>query len=724
MLCEVGRITSGSAMTKRNRAMSAGRKTFKDDQSGNMGMVFALCLLPTVGFVGMATDVGRSFSIRSQINATLDACVVAGGRAFDLTADKEKAAKVARDCFQKYLPKGLSASISKINVDNKGNVNMAAASDMKPIFLPAVGVNTIKVTSFAQSLAPDAVPGEAGGGKNLEIALVMDVTGSMKDNSKLATAKLAANDLLDILMPTLAPGAPASKRSVRISIVPFSEYVNAGAFAPAATGVSSSAVSTYACTQSQTVCTPTAATCQSWSGFDNTGFDKNGYDKHGFDHNGFDHNSSGQSLGGGDNEDDNNQTPYDKHGYDSLGYDKNGWDHHGCDHRGTYHGHSNGGDGEGDDHGDHGDHGNNNNNNNDSNHDTRDHEVYNASGIDQHGFDHDGYDSSGFDHNGFDHDGYDHNGKDVHGRDHDGFDSQGRDVQGFDHDGYDKNGFDKNGCDHAGKDKYGNVTATGVHPHSAGQTCSSYRSSACTTQNVATTCSRTTYLNTCMAERMSSTGHDSDDAAPGTGSYFHAFTTTDVNGTNCAAPSVALTPLTNNKANLQAAIAALQPAGGTAGHIGTAWGWYTVSANWTNFWPAASAPAAADPAKLLKVVIIMTDGDYNTHYDTNYSQIYEDYSNNPAVANGRSRDQALALCSNMKTAGVEVFTVGVELSNNTAKTVLQNCASSPTTTSNIHYYDVSAATNQVSGLEAAFKNIATKIGTITGTGNRALVVNK
>ena len=56
--------------------------------------------------------------------------------------------------------------------------------------------------------------------------------------------------------------------------------------------------------------------------------------------------------------------------------------------------------------------------------------------------------------------------------------------------------------------------------------------------------------------------------------------------------------------------------GGTAGPVGTAWAWYTLSPNWASLWPRPIASRSAyDTAELRKIAILMTDGEYNTEYD-------------------------------------------------------------------------------------------------------------
>ena len=334
MLCELGRTLKGSADTKRNRASQAGRTSFRKNESGNIGMVFALAMLPTVAVVGMATDYGRAYLVKNQLNHALDACTLMGGRSFDsanqMSTAMAEASSTSTNCFQKYLPRNLQASIKEVKADALGTVTMTATSNVKANFMPLLGVNVIKVASTAKSIAA------TGGGKDVELSLVMDVTGSMRDNSKLITAKLAAKDLLDILMPATGNGA----RSVRVSIVPFSEYVNAGTYAPAATGVSGSTAATYACTRDTEVCVPDPSRCLEWTGYDADGYDHDGYDDNGYDRSGYDDN--GFDHGG-----------YDHDGYDDQGYDRSGHDRSGHSRgRGGHGGH--GDDGE---HGGHGGHG-------------------------------------------------------------------------------------------------------------------------------------------------------------------------------------------------------------------------------------------------------------------------------------------------------------------------------------------------------------------------------
>ncbi|HAY06392.1 MAG TPA: pilus assembly protein TadG-related protein [Hyphomonas sp.] len=128
-------------------------------------------------------------------------------------------------------------------------------------------------------------------------------------------------------------------------------------------------------------------------------------------------------------------------------------------------------------------------------------------------------------------------------------------------------------------------------------------------------------------------------------------------------------PLTEDKAALKAHVNNLVAEGGTAGHLGIAWGWYLISPNWSNIWPNASRPRDYGAVRTSKFMILMTDGDFNIQHPT---------------ASRTSFQQSMDLCDQMKSlpANIQIFTVGFQVPSNVQKTsdgrtIMQYCASSP-----------------------------------------------
>lgn len=177
---------------------------------------------------------------------------------------------------------------------------------------------------------------------------------------------------------------------------------------------------------------------------------------------------------------------------------------------------------------------------------------------------------------------------------------------------------------------------------------------------------------------------------------------------SCAdiAASNVVQPLTGDKILLQQELDALQAYGSTSGALGTSWAWYTLSPNWSTIWPGASVPApysdlaikgSGGEPKLKKIAVLMTDGSYNTYRGWK-EQKQSDVS-----------DNARTLCTNMKTAGIEVYSVAFNLDQlqgserSDAEKVLKDCSSQPR-----NFYNASDPEQ----LKQAFRDIALRISTL------------
>lgn len=136
--------------------------------------------------------------------------------------------------------------------------------------------------------------------------------------------------------------------------------------------------------------------------------------------------------------------------------------------------------------------------------------------------------------------------------------------------------------------------------------------------------------------------------------------TTD-NATNPWCNTDVPVPLTHNRADLLNFITKMQPRQNTAGHIGTAWGWYLISPEWNSVWPDGSKALPYDEPDATKVLIMMSDGQYN--------------QTRPGAGNPSSTKQAEEICDAMKEKEIVIYTVGFNAGNGQA--VLTYCASNP-----------------------------------------------
>lgn len=187
---------------------------------------------------------------------------------------------------------------------------------------------------------------------------------------------------------------------------------------------------------------------------------------------------------------------------------------------------------------------------------------------------------------------------------------------------------------------------------------------------------KTNTISTCVSERTGIEAYT--DAAPSTALVGRNYS---ASGNPC--PAASITPLSSDETALKAQIDTLQASGSTAGHIGLAWGWYMVSPSFGYLWPSDdNRPAAYGGDNLLKVVVLMTDGEFNTTYckgvisrDATSGSGSSSDKINCNAPNGGAFAQAEALCAAMKAQGVVIYTVGFALSGNAAaENIMQTCA--------------------------------------------------
>ena len=134
-------------------------------------------------------------------------------------------------------------------------------------------------------------------------------------------------------------------------------------------------------------------------------------------------------------------------------------------------------------------------------------------------------------------------------------------------------------------------------------------------------------------------------------------------------PGSVIQPLTSTQKTLTDLIDGLEAVGGTAGQIGLAWGWYAVSESFNSLWPTFTA-GPRNEADTIKSVILMTDGEFNVAHCSGVTA-----GSICSSTNGDPFSQATQLCTNMKLEGVVVYTVGFQIADANAANILKNCAS-------------------------------------------------
>jgi Flp pilus assembly protein TadG len=183
-----------------------------------------------------------------------------------------------------------------------------------------------------------------------------------------------------------------------------------------------------------------------------------------------------------------------------------------------------------------------------------------------------------------------------------------------------------------------------------------------------------TQWNGCVTDRDQD--YDIQSTAPVTSNPSTLFVAEQYN----ACP-VQLMPLSYDWTALKAKIDTMTPNGNTNQAIGLAWGW--LSLNQTS---PLNAPAEDSNYTYKKAIILMTDG-LNTQ---------NRWTTNQSTIDARQAQ----LCSNIKAAGVTIYTVQVNTDGDPTQAVLQNCASGT---------DKFFVLTSASQIMAAFNSIGTSL---------------
>ena len=225
---------------------------------------------------------------------------------------------------------------------------------------------------------------------------------------------------------------------------------------------------------------------------------------------------------------------------------------------------------------------------------------------------------------------------------------------------------------------------------------------------------QTRALSTCVTERAGTYAYT--DIAPSIALVGRNYPTTakDKSTQPNPCPTAEITPLSSDRTTLKGQINALSIGGSTAGQVGFAWGWYMVSPNFGYLWPSTTQrPAPYNTKDLVKVVVLMTDGAFNTPYCKGViakdagsgSGLANDHINCVAT-NGDAFTQTRKLCDAMKDPALKltIFTVGFDVGGDAnAVNMLKYCASDSQ-----HVYFPATG----SELKTAFKSIAQEISAL------------
>ncbi|MBR2535161.1 MAG: pilus assembly protein [Hyphomicrobium sp.] len=212
------------------RGLRAIVSTFRDDDRGSVSILFGISCIVLFGLIGLAIDSSRYYNYTDRLQAALDAAALAGAKLLpDETLNDEDIAAVVAANFASAMAmtgvKAKSLDTPTVKIDRSMNTvevigKAKLGATITPVIAPQDDVDVIRTSKVVFDM------------KKIELAMVLDITGSMNTNNKLADMKAAAKDVVDELY-----NGALNEDAVRIALAPYSASVNAGALAPSVTEV-------------------------------------------------------------------------------------------------------------------------------------------------------------------------------------------------------------------------------------------------------------------------------------------------------------------------------------------------------------------------------------------------------------------------------------------------------------------------------------------------------
>ncbi|RUU06558.1 hypothetical protein EOD23_13300 [Mesorhizobium sp. USDA-HM6] len=203
---------------------------FARDRGGNFAVLFGAAASVLALGVGFAVNISQLYNARSSLQGVVDAAVTSTARDLTLGVIKEADANAS---VQAFLDANSTAGIlqanqivlDKLTIDRTAKTVQADVHADIGLYFPLFSMgNMHRVATSTTALYSD---------KKVEVAMMLDITGSMAPNRRAKTNKIgdlqaaASQTVKDLLGQNRDPSDPR----IRVAIVPYAEAVNTGGLA-------------------------------------------------------------------------------------------------------------------------------------------------------------------------------------------------------------------------------------------------------------------------------------------------------------------------------------------------------------------------------------------------------------------------------------------------------------------------------------------------------------
>ncbi|WP_375568014.1 pilus assembly protein TadG-related protein [Ahrensia marina] len=190
-------------------------KSFVCDQRGVVAIIFGIAAIPIMGMVGASLDYSRAANVKSQLQDALDGAILTAAHERQLSDAQLEAA--IRTQIEAMISGAHGANSLTLNIrrspDDETLMDIDASMQVGTTILDIMGIESITVGANA-AVGVDF--------RSLEVALVLDNTGSMRSSGRIASLREAASDFVDVVTED------GESDNVKIALVPYTAQVNIG----------------------------------------------------------------------------------------------------------------------------------------------------------------------------------------------------------------------------------------------------------------------------------------------------------------------------------------------------------------------------------------------------------------------------------------------------------------------------------------------------------------
>lgn len=188
------------------------RAFLRDRKEGNFTMMFALLSLPLLAAVAFTVDYNNMLRVRGQLQNATDAATLYAARYYELNKSLPPQSEILDFLMS-------NSDFGTIVIKDYDYADNQVVLDTKVTYTPYI-MSAVVQQDYSLGVHSAAFVSKD---TRVEVALVLDNTGSMASSGKIQGLKVAATNFTNTLFD-----ATKATVAVRIGVVPFAQYVNVG----------------------------------------------------------------------------------------------------------------------------------------------------------------------------------------------------------------------------------------------------------------------------------------------------------------------------------------------------------------------------------------------------------------------------------------------------------------------------------------------------------------